>query len=127
MAADEDLDLEIEDDDLDLDFREDAFAPKAEGRGVRIFLGPTLGAAFRWFGIAVIVLLVLFLLWYNWPPVRLHFVFWSWDIPGVVLYLLFAALGVLLHWLWVRRRAPAAEEETAEPDEYDDESFHEPE
>lgn len=126
MAADDGLDLEIEDDDLDLDFRDDAFAPKAEGRGARIFLGPTLNAVFRWFGIVVVVLLVLSLLWRNWPPVRLHFVFWSWDIPGVILYLLFAALGVLLHWLWVRHRAPAAQGE-AEPDEYDDESFDEPE
>ena len=125
MAADDGLDLEIEEDDLDLDFRDDAFAPKAEGWFSRLFTGPRVGHVVRVVGAILLVLLVISLLWRNWPPVRLHFVFWKWDIPGVILYLLFAALGVLLHWLWVRHRTSGAEE--LEPDELDEDLFAEPE
>jgi uncharacterized integral membrane protein len=115
VAAADDLDLEIEDDDLDLDFRDDVFAPKRQSAAVRLFVGPALNTVLRWFGIVVLVLLVGSLLIHNWPPVRLHFVFWAWDIPGVILYVLFAALGAVLHWLWSRsRRAPSAEPESAD-------------
>ena len=117
MAPDEDRDLEMDDDDLDAGFREDRFAPAAQGRAARVFLGPSLTAAARWFGIAILAVLVLSLLWNNWPPIRVHLVFFSVDVPAVIVYVFFAALGAVLHWLW-RRRTPAGEEpEAAAPEE----------
>lgn len=58
---------------------------------------------FRNFIIILVVLVALIIFFDNWAPVRISFFGFRFELPKAVAFILNAALGAVVTWLWMRR------------------------